>query len=419
MRHYFWLLFTMILLLPTNVFADEMITIRLVNYVEDTNELTVKVKGEYTTFDSSFSLEEGKNYTFKVKERMLVIESEGTSYQIEGSVAFIPKKYDTEHIMVIDDRPYLGAMEFIIEKGHFIRPVNQLLLEDYLKGVVPFEVYPTWELETLKAQTLAARTYAITNLHRNMDDTISYQVYGGYTWEEKTSRAVEGTAGEVITYNNRPIDAFYSASNGGLTERNDHVWGGEKLSYFPIKEDPYDPINPWEFRLHQTQIQLENINWDHPNVWDELKELDEPITDSIKRSLHKKGYVGDIKVVAIPKFNVELHSPVTDRAEEGTISIEFLHRLVDGTILYEVVDLEKGNINRIRPMIGGNTFKSYLIDSFELKEGVYYLKGRGFGHGVGMSQWGAEIMGESGKSYKDIIDFYYPGTEIKKFSELR
>jgi SpoIID/LytB domain protein len=94
-----------------------------------------------------------------------------------------------------------------------------------------------------------------------------------------------------------------------------------------------------------------------------------------------------------------------------------LHRLIDGTILFEQLDLNDVKLNKIRPMIGGNLFKSYLIDSLEYDGDMYTMKGKGFGHGVGMSQWGASIMGDSGKTYEEILQFYYPGTAITHFSK--
>ena len=397
--------------------ADEMVTVKLVNYIGDTKEVKLALKGEFYTLDPALSLKEGVNYQLKVNDGSIKIEGEEETFHINESFALIPKTYDENHVIYINDRPYLGSIEFQMEDGKNIRPVNQLFLEDYLKGVVPFEVYPSWELETLKAQTLAARTYAVTHMKKNMDDTIRFQVYGGFTWTENTTKAVDETKGEVITYKDRPIDAFYSASNGGITESNKHVWGGNALSYFPIKKDPYDPTHPWEFTLNRSQIVLDEINWDDQNWWDEIEEIDTEITAAMKSWLYNKGYSSDIKILSVSDFEITPKQLPSERTEEGALTVEFLQRLLDGTVLYEVIDFENGKVNRIRPLIGGNVFKSYLVDTFVDNDESYIVKGRGFGHGVGMSQWGAQMMAEQGKSYEEILQFYYPGTKIKNVTE--
>ncbi|UFU00199.1 SpoIID/LytB domain-containing protein [Radiobacillus kanasensis] len=413
------LLITVLLigLFPITSEAEEMVTVRLTNYIEDSSKLNVEFKGAYRSLDPTLAIKEGVNYQLTVDEDSLILQGENGQHTFKEPLIFIPEKYDEKHILYINGRPYLGAMEFRVEEDDTIRPVNQLPMEDYLKGVVPFEVYPSWGLEALKAQALAARTYATSHLNEEIDDTISYQVYGGYTWKEKTTKAVEETSGEVITYKGKLIEAFYSASNGGVTENNAHVWGGKSKPYFPIKKDPYDPIEPWGFTLHRTQIDLKAIDWDIPNWWEVLEEKDKKITESMKRYLKRKGYWGDLKILAIPNFTVSDKQLSSKRSVKGSITIEFMERLFGGTVLFHQYHLDGVNLNRIRPLIGGTIFKSYLINSFQSKENSYTMKGKGFGHGVGMSQWGAQAMAESGKSYKEIIQFYFPGTRISEFKK--
>ncbi len=409
----------LIILIPLYLFlisyevkAEEMISVRLVNHIGDTQNLTIKLDGDYFNLDPTVTLKKNKPYQLTIEEGAFLLKGSQTKQKIKGPFILIPEKYDKQHRIYIDGRPYLGAVTFDIEKGKFIRPTNQLPLEDYLKGVVPFEVFPTWDLEALKAQALAARTYAVSNIHKGMDDTIGFQVYGGFSWNKNTTKAVEETKGEVITYNNHLIDAFYSASNGGKTESNANVWGGKAMSYFPIKEDPYDPVVPWDFSFHCNQLSLDKINWEHPDGWDHIQEKDQEIASSIKKWLYQKGYMGDLKIVSIPVFTLTPVQLESDRSTNGSITIEFLHRLIDGTVLLEQVELKDVELNKIRPMLGGDRFKSYLIDSLKQTDGRYTMKGRGYGHGVGMSQWGASVMSEKGKTYQEIIDFYFPGTTI-------
>jgi SpoIID/LytB domain protein len=409
---------TLILMLFTlffadEVLADEMVSVRLKNYIGNTSHLSIRFKGDYLTLDPTLKLKEGGQYTLSSKRGKLFLKHGKSTTEIKSPFILYPDAYDEEHLLSIDGRPYMGAMVFDIEKEKNIRPVNQILVEDYLKGVVPFEVFPDWNIEALKAQTLAARTYTITHTNTELDDTTFYQVYGGYNEFDQAKRAVIETKGEIITSKDQPISAFYSASNGGMTESNEHVWGGKPSPYFPIKQDPYDPIQPWNFTLNKTQIEWDKIKWNKSNWWGKLKEKDSEMASSMKNWLNKNGYEGDMKILSIPLFAIDPVKNESQRSLKGSIQVEFMRRLIDGTILFEKVSLDHVELNRIRPMIGGGTFKSYLISSFEKTPASYTVSGKGNGHGVGMSQWGASEMAEKGKTYKEIIVHYYPGTQVK------
>ncbi len=398
------------------VSAEELVSVRLVNYVGDAKELDLYLTGNFLSTDPTIRLDEGVKYHLTSHKDSLLLEGNGAIQEFKTPFILYPDQYDTHHVIRINRRPYLGAIEFRLEEVGPIRPVNHIPLEDYLKGVVPYEVFPTWEVETLKAQALAARTYAAAHVKKEIDDTISYQVYGGYTWYPQTTKAVEETRGEVITYRNRLIEAFYSASNGGMTESNAHVWGGNSISYYPIKRDPFDPVHPWELQLDQVQISIEHIDWNHPDWWERIVEKNKEITATMKKWLYRKGYVGDLKILSVPRFELAEHRYTSQRATKGSIEIEFLRRLLDGTVLFETVSLSDVPLSHIRPLLGGNRFKSYLIDSLTLDKGTYSMKGKGYGHGVGMSQWGAHYMGLQGKTYREILQFYFPGTQITSLS---
>jgi stage II sporulation protein D len=394
----------------SEVEAEEMVTVKLRNYIGDTSKLSLHIKGAYSTLEPALMLNEGDEYILSFKGEKMLLTCSGSKMEIDSPFILYPDVYDEKHLIYIDGRPYMGAIEFIIEEEKYIRPVNQVLLEDYLKGVVPFEVFPEWNLEALKAQTLAARTYTITHKGPQLDDTIQYQVYGGYNEFDKTKRAVIDTKGEIITFQDKPISAFYSASNGGITESNKNVWGGKPSPYFPIKQDPYDPIQPWEFTLLKTQIDMDEIR---TKDWDELREKDRTIAISINKWLNRNGYEGEIKILSIPFFAIDKDKNGSQRSVRGSIQIEFMRRLIDGTILFERASLEHVELKKIRPMIGGAHFRSYLISSFEMNSPSYKVSGNGNGHGVGMSQWGANEMAEKGKTYKEILGHYYPGTKVK------
>ncbi|UGB28712.1 SpoIID/LytB domain-containing protein [Metabacillus sp. B2-18] len=190
------LLFVSIFSNHVNVNASEILKVKLKNYIGDKEELTIQVKGRFTTINGIEVISEGVEHILTVKKGSILLTNQNDKTMFNDSLVLIPDVYDEEHVITVNDKKYLGAMEFIIEDGKYIRPVNQIPIEDYLKGVVPFEVYPSWKLETLKAQALAARTYTMTHMDKEMDDTIQFQVYGGYEWFEQASKAVDETKGE-------------------------------------------------------------------------------------------------------------------------------------------------------------------------------------------------------------------------------
>ena len=196
---------------------------------------------------------EGKTYTVKVENNALSLYENGILKSNFPSLSVVPKIYGTNNYILINNRPYLGSMNFVTENNTYVRPINTLPLEDYLKGVVPFEMIASWNKEALKAQAVAARTYAVRNQSSSMDDTVNYQAYGGYTWNSNSTAAVDQTNFQILTYNGKTIDAFYSASNGGITESNANVWGGTPLSIYPVKEDPYDKkfLGALQLRKHK------------------------------------------------------------------------------------------------------------------------------------------------------------------------
>ncbi len=413
---YFLIFCVFFILFPKIAQADVLMNVKLVNYIGESSKIGFELKGDYVSLDPTLNLIEGVEYILELDNGMFVLSGAGERQTFKEELVLVPRKYDEQHIVYVNSRPYLGAIEFQLEDNQYIRPVNQLPLEDYLKGVVPFEVFPTWGMEALKAQALAARTYSVSHIHGNVDDTIKFQVYGGYSWMPETTRAVEETQGEVLTFNKKLIDAFYSASNGGVTENNANVWGGKPISYYPIKTDPFDPIHPWQFKLNKTQIELDEINWDDETWWEEIKERDELITSSMKKYISKHGFPGDIKILTIPVFNFSNDRLGSKRVMNGSITVQFIQRLIDGTLLFQELNMNNVKANYIRPLIGGSTFKSYYVDSLNSNKESYTMKGKGYGHGVGMSQWGAYQMGEEGKSYREILLFYFPGTNITTIS---
>ncbi|MGS2778672.1 SpoIID/LytB domain-containing protein [Robertmurraya sp. GLU-23] len=414
------LIFAMIIsLFPYNnvqaLTSEPIVKVKLVNYLGNKSEITIKPNGDYITNDSNVVLKTGETYVLKLVNGKLSLYQNGSllnSYDTFSAQAVQPRT-----ALSINNRLYLGSFDFVIENNQYVRPINSVYMEDYLKGVVPLEMYPSWNLEALKTQAVAARTYAISYLSRGIiNDTISYQVYGGYIWTPNTTKAVEDTKGQVLLSGGRLIDAVYSASNGGMTESNANAWGNIQVPYLTIKEDSFDPKTPWVFSFNKTQIDLTGKDLSKSSEWwTATKEADATIAYNLKMWLNNNGYANkDIKIVSISDFS--LHNKGTGgRVSLGNITVDFLVKdMVDasGKLIPQRVSYKDVGVSRIRAMIGNRVMLSYLVDSVNTETAIVSVKGNGDGHGVGMSQWGAKYMGDAGKSYEEILKFYYTGVTI-------
>ncbi|AST91142.1 hypothetical protein BC6307_07540 [Sutcliffiella cohnii] len=397
------------------------VSVKLVNYLGNVHELTINFTGNYV-LNNNIQIENGKTYRLRNEGGSLVLMEGTTRIHTFNEFSFVPSIYNEEHRIRINNRPYLGTIRFVAE-GSFVRPINTIPVEDYLKGVVPSEMPASWNVEALKAQAVAARTYVAMQGNKVIDDTINFQVYAGYAWHANSTRAVNETTGQTLMHNGRYISAVYSSSNGGKTESNANVWGGTSLSYLPIKDDPYDSIDAWNFTINKTQIDTSNLNLSTPETWwSQTRERDTTIPNNIKTWLYNNGYSNtEIKIVSIPtmKFSDQLTSG--GRVRNGDITVHFFVRSLatkdfvrntDGTIRLHTVEFKNTSAQRIRAMIGINLIRSYLVDSVRETNTSIVVNGRGWGHGVGMSQWGAKGMADRGFKVAEILQFYFPGTTL-------
>ncbi|MFB5197292.1 SpoIID/LytB domain-containing protein [Neobacillus sp. KR4-4] len=386
---------------------EPKIKVKLVNNLGNKAELTVKPSGVYYVENSTVRLTSGKSYLLQYKNNNITILDGTTPLFTSDNVKIKPAK-ETDYLS-INNRNYLGSFQFVPENSKYVRPINEIYMEDYLKGVVPSEMYASWNREALKTQAIAARTYALTYKSVTIDDTINYQVYGGYTWNPNSTAAVDETKGEVLKANGRLVSAVFSASNGGKTESNANVWGSSPLSYLTIKEDPYDAKTAWKFSISKQQFNPANL------TWSQMKEKDTTIINMIKAWMATHGYAGkEIKITAIPVLS--LHTPTSGgRVSKGNITVEFLTKdKIDENGAYIPQKLEYKNVaaSQIRAMVGNRMMLSYLVSNIADKDGTITVSGLGDGHGVGLSQWGAQNRAEAGQKYNQILAFYYDGASI-------
>lgn len=276
------------------------------------------------------------------------------------------------------DRPYRGALEAAAD-GRTLRLVNEVVMEDYIASVVPSE-YPFPELEGVKAQAVLVRTYALRSRGRfgthDVVDHVGSQVYHGADAETPTARrAAYETRGEVLTYGGELIEAVYFSSSGGHTTNNEGVWDGPPRPYLRGRPDPYDAASP-------------NFRWTESIERDRLLRI---------LSRHYGFQVTDISIAAT--------SP------EGRATAIRLHGARART--------EQANRFRltVNELVGRQLLRSTFF-TLSRQGNRYVFAGRGFGHGVGMSQYGAREQARLGRSYHEILAFYFTGATLEGGARL-
>jgi stage II sporulation protein D len=282
-------------------------------------------------------------------------------------------------LVTVNGKPYRGSFKIFTVNRNSLHVINTLDIESYLYGVIPKEMSPQWPLEALKAQSVAARSFALyqkrINKNRAYDVAASTgsQVYGGYSVESPpANRAVDETKGIVMMHKGQPALAYFHANSGGITEEASNVWTAE-VPYLKSVEDAPSTRAP-------------NMAWS--------ASLD---VNTIKRSLLRHG----IKLSAVTGIRAVKNSPSGRVTKIGIYTPE-------GEIVLD------GNDFRLK--VDPSIIKSTLFNILPRDDGEENVRfeGRGFGHGVGMSQWGALVMAREGCSYREILSHYYRGVEILK-----
>ncbi|AVG13493.1 SpoIID/LytB domain-containing protein [Paenibacillus larvae] len=405
-----------------NASADtSQVAVKLVNYIGKNSSIDVKVTGNYRISETGSALNSGQTYTVKASSGVLSLYSGNQKLREFGAqFSMVPVTYGTSSTLTIQNgNSYTGTITFQAE-GSIVTPVNKLPMEDYLKGVLPKEVSSAYPLESLKAQAVSARTYAsrFTSAGKTMDDTTSYQVYGGYSsWQDKTSQAVDQTAGVVLMYGGTYAQTYFSASNGGMTESAENAWGGSSIPYLTAKRDPYDDSYNWSVTLNKTQISTAGLDLKNPNSWwSQVVEANKNEADNMKTFMLNNGYGGkDLKITGISSLTVDAAKNSSGRSIKGSITVQYMAKNElnpDGSIKIQTATFHDLKLSQLRAMIGNAIWKSLLVTNVTNGSNSYTVSGKGYGHGVGMSQYGMKARGEAGQSYKEILQFYYPGTTL-------
>ena len=299
---------------------------------------------------------------------------------VVAGVSYRKLFFSSAQAVFVNGKPYRGAAEILpVDKGLLV--INQLPLETYLVGLINCEISSAWPIESVKAQAVIARTYALNRKELrkkalfHLESTVMDQVYDGCLIEDsRARRAVMDTAGEVLKYRGTIIQAFYHSNCGGRTEASEQVWG-RALPYLKGVECQYCLTNPttsWEQKLS-------------------LKDIEAKLRSAGFRVAGLTGLKpGQLNNSGRLKYILA----VSSRGEARVAGDQF------------------------RKAIGYGVIKS---TNFRMKasNGDITFSGLGNGHGVGLCQWGAKQRALDGFSYAEILSYYYPGTEIQRISDIR
>lgn len=278
----------------------------------------------------------------------------------------------------IDGKPFRHAITFFVQKDTLM-VVNEVLLEDYLKGVLPWEANPKWKLEALKAQAIASRTYAFfqmlkrVNQPYDVSNTVMSQVYKGKRIEEpNTARAIKETRGQILVYEDKVFATYFHSTSGGTTTRADYVWN--------YKSHPSLMGTKTEFSYESKHFRWEN----------RFKRQD------IEEKLRAKGIeVSGIESIAAVDIDA------SGRARNFEI------KYTEGKV--------KVHSNQFRIWMDPGKFKSTLITWITREGDEFTFKGKGWGHGVGLCQYSAKKMAELGYNHRQILEYFYGGSRITQY----
>lgn len=301
---------------------------------------------------------------------------------------------------------YPGDVEFIANGGN-VQIVVHVYMEDYMRGVLPYEMDNSFPLEALKAQAVAARTYALKKMSAqaatyDVVDTTSDQVYNGTpTGNARCAQAVEETSGIVGTVGGEYMASYYTASNGGQTESVANAWGSGSYSYLQVKDDPYDLRNPASVAKSVTFYR------------------DGTTSVSALTALLRTEAAA---LVGAPDVGIEAITHVTPHTPRYGAPSRVYQKIDVGLRLagHGEVTVTLDYFSQVEGLCGLsiNVLKNETLDVTETVGG-YRLTARRYGHGVGMSQRGAQQMASEGMTYDQILEFYYPGLTRTKYTMTR
>lgn len=404
------------------------------------------------SFTGLYSVHSGSNRIFKKKksadswkiypenEKITAENSEtGETVTVIGDLVFKPEQVSSYvtigkivsgkgwHWQNSRSRSYKGNIEFININGK-ITVVNEVGIEQYVYGVVPSEMPSDAHMEALKAQAVLARTNVFSKIgskYKNKPYTLSSDIYSQvYTGIDhvntRTDKAVDETRGMILTYGGRAAEAVFHSVCGGYLEGNDVVWGSKRLPYL----NPKPEISSNLSRYGDLSVEKNFRKWidSRPESYCNFDGKDIPAGLEFAR----KYFRWEVKISRSKLEKTIKSSTGTDIGNIKDITV--VSRGESGKAKSVLVSGSKTNVTITRelnirkklaspPLYSANI---YIIRSGTDKNGYpenFIIRGAGFGHGTGMCQIGAAGMASSGKNYREILEFYFHGAEIKELGE--
>lgn len=357
----------------------------LVGLMRNAHSPKVSINGAYTVYNGTQkwkTFSKGDTLRIGVSAKSITLDGK----KVGETVYIRPEGFA---LVAVDGNEYRGALKLIRTPGHDgVTVINEVGMEEYLYGVVPREMSASWEPNALRAQAVAARTYALN--HKNnyasqgfdVYDTIVSQVYGGVAAEApESTQAVNDTAGEVILYKGEPIDAVFCAHSGGYTEDSENVWD----NFVPYLRAVSEPLNDFTKQRWEKEISLADL-------------------ESALAAYGKDvGKIKNIKLSKLKKAPVKAFDrTVSGRVRTLQIAGKKQAVAISGNRFQQMFDLRSTMFDIVK---GSKNDRLKII-------------GYGYGHGVGMSQWGAQIMAQQKPRdphhYRNILRHFYTGVTIEK-----
>jgi stage II sporulation protein D len=362
--------------LPKNV--DDYRYVR-VSVVDQVSEIQVSSSSPYTIkgSDGSILMQGEKLAATRIKVRKDGFYAGERALLKDGLI-----KLEARDGIRIGGMVYLHQILISREPGNKMLAVNEVDLEDYIKSVIAWEANPQWSMDSLKAQAIAARTFALFKMIQNQErkfdvskDVLS-QVYSGKNAAHaRTDGAVEATRGQVLTYDGKIFQSYYHSTCGGKTSPVSTLWAQAEV---------IPPLKGVECRFCEGS---KHYRWNLT-----------VLKSHVEQALRKHGYPVASGVIAL--------SP-SDQDESGRAR----------KILVTTGGKTKVKINAedFRIWMGPDKFKSLKIKSIDAVSEGFHFRGNGWGHGVGMCQFGMKYLGEIGYNDRQILKYYYPDSEVTQY----
>ncbi len=374
-----------------------------------------------------------------IENGMVVLRSEdGTvvSASLGENDCIMAMDYNGDGLIRYGGNPYRDGIQLIADGNNKMMVLNYITMDHYLYGVLQGEMGQSAPLEALKAQAVAARSYAMTNLYVHKSygfhvcTTTHCQVYKGYSWEtEKTNRAVDETSGQILYSEGKPAAAYYHKNSGGYTQNSKDVWSSQ-LPYLTAVKDEYSPDYPWTATMSFAQIQsrLETCGYDPGSV--------QSVSITARNesgAVSELTVAGNKNTVVLKKESVRTvlggtslkstQFSIAAAASNGTagegVSIHSASSSADSNQSLYLVSASGGTQSRkVEGLVVSNGSSKRTVSGAQsaatetVTNGSVTFTGKGYGHGIGMAQDSAMVMANKGMRYDEILKYFYTGTEV-------